>query len=122
MKGTIVYIAHGALRFHQQTAFSIYSLLHWLMQEEDSAVRVAVFTDKPHRVPSHELIQTHKLTSSELVQFKGALNYVHRVKIAVLAEAAEIYPGPILYVDCDTKWLRSPRTAWVLPRYHGRLS
>ncbi len=112
MQQSIVYLAHGPDRFHQQTRFAIYSALHYLLQNGDGNVRILVYTDQPEAVPEHEFLSVFPLSRHELATLRGASGYVHRAKLAVLAQAADAFPGPLIYVDCDTKWIGPPDAAF----------
>lgn len=113
MQHSIVYLAHGAGKFHRQTLFSVCSLLHHLLKSPTDDIRIRIYTDRPNSFPVHKLLSVHALSRRDLLELKGPLGYVHRAKLGVLAMAARAYPGPLLYVDCDTKWIKAPGPAFA---------
>ena len=40
--------------------------------------------------------------------YRGQFDYVHRIKLEVMLKAARELGTAVLYVDCDTRWLRVP--------------
>lgn len=108
----IIYISHGSEKFHIQTKFSVLTLLHFLDQLQFENIRICIYTDAPSYFPTHPLIRLFPLTPKELSAYKGKLGYVHRIKLAILQRASmEVLENPnskMLYVDCDTRWLKFP--------------
>lgn len=114
----IIYLAHGGDKYMKQSVYSIYTLLHWLLDEGEQGVEIVVYTDDPASVPQHRLIQTETLTQEALTAYKGHFNYVHRIKLAVLGHAQRKQDGPLIFVDCDTKWVKHPRPAFEAMEAH----
>jgi hypothetical protein len=104
----IVYLSHGSRKYHDQTRFSVLTLLHLLLEQQRDDVRIVVYTDDAGEVPQHPLIQAVVLSRAELAGYRGPFDYVHRIKLSVLRRASAELPGPLLYVDCDTRWLHLP--------------
>lgn len=104
----IVYLSHGGRKYHDQTRFSVLTLLHLLLQQQRQDVRIVVYTDDASQVPAHPLVQAIVLQRSELAAFRGPFDYVHRIKLSVLRRASRELDGALLYVDCDTRWLHLP--------------
>lgn len=110
----IVYMAFGDDKYLKQTNYSLLTLLHFLDGDDRSDnIKVLLYTDSPARFPVHPRIELRKLDKEEIRSMKGKYNYVHRVKLAVLDEVVRRVDGPVIYVDCDTKWIRSPEDAFA---------
>ncbi len=117
----IVYLAHGDDKYLKQALYSLLTLLNVLDQSgrdggKDSDpkhdIRVLVYTDSPACFPRHPCVVIRELERSRIRRFKGTHGYVHRIKLAVLDEVVKSDEGPVIFVDCDTKWIKSPATAF----------
>ncbi len=107
----IVYLSHGSQKFYDQTLFSVMTLLHLLIQAKREDIRIVVYTDRVDKAPQHPLVQAIEIDRETLKSYRGRFDYVHRIKHCVLLRASQELPGPILYVDCDTRWLSLPDEA-----------
>ena len=104
----IVYLSHGGKKYYDQTRFSVLSLLHLLLKQQRQDVKIMVYTDAPDSVPAHPLVRTETLSRTQLQAYRGQFDYVHRIKLEVMLKAARELGTAVLYVDCDTRWLRVP--------------
>lgn len=104
----IVYLSHGSQKFYDQTTFSVMTLLWLLLQAKREDIRIVVYTDRADRVPQHPLVQVVEIGRETLRSYRGRYDYVHRIKHCVLLRASRELNGPVLYVDCDTRWLAIP--------------
>ena len=104
----IIYISHTSQKFYDQTRFSILTLLHLLVQKNDRAIQIIVYTDSPESVPSHPLISIKKISQDLIKRFKGPFHFIHRVKLKVLLDESRKNTEPFLFVDSDTRWLSYP--------------
>lgn len=73
--------------------------------------RVLLFTDKPmyfsaylNNLPVDYVL----LTASKIKQMRGNIDFLHRMKIALIEEAFESIEGPMLYADSDTFFIADP--------------
>lgn len=78
---------------------------------EVSATRVVLFTDNPayfehyfQSLPVHYVL----LTDARIRSMRGAIDFLHRMKIALIDEAFTITSGDLLYVDSDTFFITDP--------------
>ncbi len=127
---TFVHLAYGDERILQQARFSIASLQHWALRAA-TPYRVVVYTDAVDRFDGlGPNVGTERLEAEQLREWRGAIDYVHRIKPVVLLRAAAKYGGTIVFMDSDT-WLMAdpfPRLALVDERTavlhlcEGRLS
>jgi hypothetical protein len=104
----IIYISHTSQKFYDQTRFSILTLLHLLVQKNDRAIQIIVYTDAPESVPSHPFISIKKISRDVIKGYKGPFHFVHRVKLEVLRDESRKNTEPFLFVDSDTRWLSYP--------------
>jgi len=73
--------------------------------------RILLFTDDPGYFKAYlnELPVTYiKLTPAKISEMRGAINFLHRMKIALIEEAFGMINGPMLYVDSDTFFTGDP--------------
>lgn len=121
----LVYQAYGREDILQQSLFSIISLMNVL--RPNSPLQVWIYTDHPDyfqnyfgeltRGPSSSL-KILSIEKNQIQRWRGAIDFVHRVKIEILLEAARQWKGPLFYVDGDTYFRYDPSElfAQVNPR------
>ncbi len=113
MKNTFVYQCYGKGEIYDQVFFSILSLLSKYKNFRE-AFSVVVVTDQPERV--HRFfgneVETQKLSTEELRQFAGPLNFVHRVKLEVLIKVGKLRSGSLIYMDGDTYFQEPALPFW----------
>lgn len=111
----VVYLCHGSQKFFDQTIYSAMTLLDLVVKQSRSDYRIHIYTDRADAFPRHEAIRVMKLSNQEIETHKGPLEYVHRVKLAVLKRAvAGDEHALYIYVDCDTRWQKLPDSAFSL--------
>jgi hypothetical protein len=88
---TILYLSHGRDEFHLQAQLSILTLLHFL-RDSDLDYWLVVYTDAPWKFEKYG-VETVVLDEDQIRQWRGAYNFVHRVKIMTLADASERSAG-----------------------------
>lgn len=70
-----------------------------------------LFTDNPayfkSQLPTFDL-DIVLLTPEKIKTMRGAIDFLHRMKIALLEEAFQKTNGPLLYVDSDTFFVANP--------------
>lgn len=103
-----MYLVHGGPKYQVQARYSVLTLLALLAEDPRPDWRIVIYTDRPEGCPEHPQIQAERLDADELRRFRGPLDYVHRIKMEVLRRAALTLDGPLLYVDCDTRWTALP--------------
>lgn len=105
----IVYLSHGNQKFYVQTHFSVLSLLDLMQREQYDDCDIVVYTDQPQQVLRHPRVHPIKLDAAALHDWRGPLDYVHRIKLEALRRATCEIGLPFIYVDGDTRWLNIPR-------------
>jgi hypothetical protein len=108
MQKTLLYLSHGGQKYHDQTRYSVLTLLARLLEQNRNDFRIVVYTDQPGQLPAHDLVQAVRLNPEQFVALRGPLDYVHRIKLGVLLRALGELGAPLIYVDSDTRWLRIP--------------
>jgi len=111
MSNTIIYQAYGQAGIRLEAAFSILSA-YAAGGGTLGGARVAVYTDAPAEfralLGAPPEIEYQAIASAQWQQWRGSIDFVHRVKIEVLRHAAAHYPGRLLYLDTDTLFERPP--------------
>lgn len=113
MQHSIIYLAYGNVKFHKQTIFSVYSLLHLLVDQDPQELQIVIYTDRPQLIPKHALIRTRLLNRRDIARLRGARRCPQRIKLGILALAAREQAGPCIYVDSNTQWLQHPGPAFA---------
>ncbi len=100
-----VILAYGKETELWRATFAVLSFYAWLDGDRADAQTV-VFTDRPEFFAPffEELPVSYSLlTPARLAEMRGPDQYIHRVKLAVVAQAFEDYPGEnVLFCDSDT--------------------
>lgn len=112
MKSVIVYQAYGHLYNLEQNLFSILSLLK-RHEGLPFVERILVYTDRPEFFRKYlgdlKGMQYESLGPDQLKQWRGAIDFVHRVKIEMLKHSAGNFPqNNVFYVDGDTFFEKDP--------------
>jgi hypothetical protein len=116
MNPHLIYQAYGRLDILRQTLFSIVSLLKIISPE--SPLRIVVYTDNKKffsdffaaskdSAAIDRMIYV-EVSAEQIRKWRGAIDFVHRVKVEVLADAAQKFQGPQFYVDGDTYFVVDP--------------
>ena len=101
----IVYQCYGNEQIFYECAFSLLSLWQQLKDESPDQYPVCIYTDKPEwfqRFKDCPLQLSYRVIDPPtLAEWKGSINFVHRVKIALLTDFVQQHEGNILYTDTD---------------------
>jgi hypothetical protein len=108
MQNTILYLSHGGQKYHDQTRYSVLTLLALLLEQSRNNFRIVVYTDQPGQLPAHDLVQAVRVSPEQFAALRGPLDYVHRIKLGILRRALGELGAPLIYVDSDTRWVRIP--------------
>lgn len=101
-----IYLAHSQERFLRQTVFSILSYQRFLLNS-DLPHRIVVFTDEPTFFEPLG-VSTQLITEKQKTDWRGSIDFVHRMKIMVMIEAAEKFEGRLFFLDSDNYALQDP--------------
>jgi hypothetical protein len=108
---TLIYQAYGQAGIRLEAAYSILSA-YAAGGGTLGGARVVVYTDAPAELRAvlgeQPEVAYQEIAPSQWQQWRGAIDFVHRVKIEVLRHAATHYPGYLLYLDTDTVFERPP--------------
>ena len=88
------------------------TLLSFYAQLDHTGIRTVLFTDRPdwfaqilHGLPVEYIL----LTPEKIKHMRGTIDFLHRMKIAMIEEVYQKYPeANLLYVDSDTFFIRNP--------------
>ncbi|MFN7904999.1 MAG: hypothetical protein ACK5P5_07420 [Pseudobdellovibrionaceae bacterium] len=105
-----VYQAYGKAEILQQTLLSIISLL--AQTSKVSTFRVLVYTDQiqffRNVLGTNSCVDYELLTPEKILNWKGQIQFVHRLKIEMLLDVLSGYKGKFIYLDGDTYFLSNP--------------
>ncbi len=113
-QATIVLQAYGTDTIIHQNMVCLLSLLH--QADLNAIARVLVYTDRADQFQkffNHEWARAHvqyeDLSPERVKSWRGAINFVHRVKIEMLRDAViKTGDSVVFYVDGDTIFIRDP--------------
>jgi hypothetical protein len=92
---------------YRRAIFAIWSF--WAHHRSD--VPVVLFTDQPAFFQSYfqgQQIQYVLLTPQKIKSMRGEIDFLHRMKIALIDETFEISKSDLIYVDSDTFFITNP--------------
>jgi len=97
----LIYLACGQRNICVQALYAAYSALAWQGVLE---LKVHMYTDAPGVFqPLAGSVQVHELSAEKMRAWRGPGNYLFRIKIAALAEAAREHAEErVLFADSDT--------------------
>ncbi len=105
---TLIYQAYGNAEVIRQSQFSILTFLRWGAKE-----KILVYSDQEIELqkffvdfPQVEIV---RMPPEQIQEWRGSINFVHRVKIEVLMDAAKRTKDSILYLDGDTIFTKDPK-------------
>jgi hypothetical protein len=110
----LIYQAYGRMDVIAQTQFSLVSLFSKINPNEK--LNVVIYTDKvtdwEKFLASDKRVQLVEIDAQRIQKMRGAINFVHRVKVEVLLDAKDKFGGTILYLDGDTYFHSDPIPAF----------
>ena len=102
----LVYLVYGGDDYYNE---ALYSLLSYYKYHEVNENRIILYTDNSCFFKKHlpEDVIYVAIYEAKINEWKGSINFVHRVKVKVLQDAAEKFYGSFLYLDTDTYFERN---------------
>jgi hypothetical protein len=103
---TLIYLCYGSGIHVSEAIFSLLSALRFGAFRE-SGFQCVVYTDdpKPFFGLGAEIVE---LEAPTLAAWIGKDGYVHRRKTMTIIDALNRFPGSVVFVDCDTYFLKPP--------------
>lgn len=114
MQNAILYQAYGGTDYTNECRYSLlkYLQVYNLIPPADTAI--VIYTDTPAVFADFQPFFHHlhllPLTKETAQQWRGSSNFVHRLKIVMLADFLSGFEGNVLYCDTDT-YLTAPVSA-----------
>lgn len=111
----VVYQAYGRDDIIRQVLFSVVSLKSRL--EFSASVTVEIYTDQPERLREFFAgwgeVHVIPISSAEIQSWRGAIDFVHRVKLKILEKASTNLQEPLVYLDGDTYFAKNPSSLFA---------
>lgn len=101
-----IYLAHSKERYRKQTVFSVLTLLEYTWQSSLKH-RVVVYTDEPEYFEPLE-VEIVRVSDDTLNEWKGEIDFVHRMKICLLIDAFGRFEGRMVLLDSDNCFFKDP--------------
>ena len=118
----VVYQAYGKIEILHECLYSVATLWKYAKPEN---LTIVIFTDQPdwftQYITDTQGIILIQITPEQIQQWRGEINFVHRVKIEILLQASVILSGNILYLDTDTFFLSSPEPLFSIIGSGGKI-
>lgn len=102
----LIYFVYGGTDYNNE---ALYSLLSYYKYNAGTTVQVVIYTDNAAFFKKYlpDSVVYIDLTTQQLTEWKGAVNFNHRIKIKVLQDACSRFTGNILYSDTDTFYTKN---------------
>jgi hypothetical protein len=108
----IVYQAYGREDVIRQVLFSVISLK--TRAESLENLTIEIYTDQPDRLRMFFAdmleVKVVGITAGDIQGWRGAIDFVHRVKLKILEKATQGLHEPLIYLDGDTYFAKDPTT------------
>ena len=109
----LVLQAYGSARIIQEARFAILTFLHFALPRAGEW-KVVVYTDQPQRFADlGDGVVTEPMNAERLAAWRGAIDFVHRVKLELLLDCLARHQGTLLYADSDTYFTADPWTLYA---------
>lgn len=110
-KSYIVYQCYGSKEIFDECIFSLITFSSFHKKEDLANLEIWIYTDSPERFQALKdcwlPLHYRTIDKSLLAQWRGEIDFVHRVKIEVLRDFTKEREGNVLYLDTDVTFLRS---------------
>lgn len=111
MQNAIIYQAYGGQDFINECRYSVLKYLQVYNLTPPAGTAIVVYTDTPAAFadfqPFLKQLDVRTLAKEEVKKWRGAIDFVHRVKIEMLLDYLQTFSGNVLYCDTDT-YLTTP--------------
>lgn len=119
----IVYQAYGRTDIIQQVLFSAVTLK--ARCQAGLPGMIEIYTDQMEMLEKFfagdKQVRLIPLSSSQIKIYRGAIDFVHRVKLKILQQAAQDLEGHLIYLDGDTYFLKDPSSLFAQIKPHASL-
>jgi hypothetical protein len=106
MQNALIYQAYGGMDFVNECRYALLKYLQVYNLTPPADTAVVIYTDTPDAFadfePFFHQLGTRQLTKETAQNWRGTINFVHRVKIEMLLDFGQRFSGNVLYCDTDT--------------------
>lgn len=107
----IVYQAYGRVDIVQQVLLSVATLKRFYPQ--GFPFTIEIYTDRKAELDEffqgEKALEIVQFTPEQLKEWRGQIQFVHRVKLEILRKASQGNQGSLIYLDGDTVFKASPQ-------------
>lgn len=99
----IIYQVHGNIAYYHE---ALYSILSYYMFNINSEIKIVIYTDNATFLKKYlpnDVIYI-SITDKKIIEWRGEIDFVHRVKIKIIQDFTSKYNGNFLYLDTDTSF------------------
>jgi hypothetical protein len=111
MKNILLYQAYGTIDHVNECRYSLLKYLQLYNLIPPANIGIYIYTDQPAWFEEFSTFfssfEIHEISTNMINQWKGEINFVHRVKVEILIDFFKYFSGNILYLDTDT-YLQQP--------------
>lgn len=106
MDNYLIYLAYGSADHYNEL---LYSLLSFYRFHSEDGIKILIYTDDSssirEKLPNEIIIKI--IDGETLENWKGTVNFNHRLKVKVMQDVRSNYNGNFLFVDTDTYFTRN---------------
>src|SRR5437764_6324845 len=106
MSHYILYQAYGTIDHINECRYSLLKYLGIYNMQPPTETGIIIYTDQPAQfeafAPFFKLFQIKEISGRQIREWRGNIDFVHRVKIEIINEFLENTEGSLIYLDTDT--------------------
>src|SRR6478736_5640437 len=107
----LLFLAYGRPAYLHECTLALLSLCRVMSAEELRAISICIYTDAPEWFASFRdcplNIRIEQLAPANVKEWRGQIDYLHRIKSAVINEFAGKVTGNVVFMDTDVWALQS---------------
>jgi hypothetical protein len=104
----LVLQAYGGARMLRQARFCLLTFQHFACRRPDE-YRAVVYSDSPEAFADlGRNVVTEQVSAETLRRWRGPIDFLHRIKLEMVADFFRKHEGTLLYVDSDTYFTADP--------------
>jgi hypothetical protein len=104
----LVLQAYGGARMLRQARFCLLTFQHFACRRPDE-YRAIVYSDSPEAFADlGRNVVTEQVSAETLRRWRGPIDFLHRIKLEMVADFFRKHEGTLLYVDSDTYFTADP--------------
>jgi len=110
----LLYLAYGKREILYEACYSLLSFYKSNPESSDT-INIVVYTDDPelfYTIFKGKNLTCIPISAAQIKEWRGSIDFVHRVKTKVIQDFFSRYSGSMVYVDSDTVFTKDFSSYW----------